>query len=86
VTAAQGIAARAGAPVAVKPYRPVLRGALLTGAETLYLRHEPGGLSEISDEALWRPPRKIAGRYLSHYLATHIDFVEHIGLSAAVQR
>ena len=85
VTVAQGIAARAGAPVAARPYRPVLRGALLTGAETLYLRHEPGGLSEISDQAMWRPPRKIAGRYLSHYLATHIDFVEHIGLSAAEQ-
>ena len=86
VTVAQGIAARAGAPVAAGPYRPVLRGALLTGAETLYLRHEPGGPSEISDEALWHPPRKIAGRYLSQYLATHIDLVEHIGLSAAAQR
>ena len=52
---------RAGAPVAPRPYRPVLRGLLLTGGEVRYLRHDPGGASEASDELLWWPPAKIAG-------------------------
>ena len=82
VTAAQVLAARAGAPAIAAPYRPMLRGALLTGGVTLYLRHEQGGPSEISDEPLWRPPTKILGRYLSHYLATDLDFAEREALTA----
>jgi sulfide:quinone oxidoreductase len=71
--AAQVIAAAAGADVRPRPYRPVLRGMLITGGEVRYLRHEPEGASDVSDEALWWPPHKVAGRHLAHYLAGHTD-------------
>jgi sulfide:quinone oxidoreductase len=41
--AAAAIAAAAGAPVLPEPYRPVLRGLLLTGGTPLYLRNPPVG-------------------------------------------
>ena len=69
--AARAIAARAGADVAPLPYRPVLRGMLLTGAGVRYLRHEPGGRSESSTELMWWPPHKVAGGELASYLAGH---------------
>ena len=67
--AAAAIAAlAAGEPLpSVEP--PVLRGALVTGTGTLYLRHERGGASEASAEPLWWPPAKIAAAHLAHYLA-----------------
>jgi len=72
---AEAIASRAGAPVKPEPFRPVLRGMLLTGATPRYLRAEgAGGRGEdwaVSEHALWWPPSKIAGRYLSPYLAEH---------------
>ena len=52
--------------------RAVLRGALVTGAGTLYLRHERGGPSEASWEPLWWPPAKLAARHLSHHLAARL--------------
>jgi sulfide:quinone oxidoreductase len=69
---AEVIAARAGMDVDPRPFRPVLRGMLLTGSTPAYLRGEPsGGRGEaaVSDGALWWPPAKIAGRYLAPYLA-----------------
>jgi sulfide:quinone oxidoreductase len=70
---AEAIAARAGASVTPEPFRPVLRGLLLTGSTPTYLSTElRGGLGDTSRaevEPLWWPPSKIAGRYLSHYLA-----------------
>jgi sulfide:quinone oxidoreductase len=70
---AEAIAARVGALVRPRPFRPVLRGALLTGGELQYLRHElSGGRGETSAaaaEPLWWPPAKIAGRHLAPYLA-----------------
>jgi sulfide:quinone oxidoreductase len=63
VAAAAAIAGRLGRDVEVQPFHPVLRGALLTGLEPQWLR---GG--EISPEALWWPPTKVATRYLSAYL------------------
>ena len=72
---AEAIAARAGAPVTPAPFRPVLRGMLLTGSTPRYLRAEVAGGRgedwEVSRHALWWPPSKIAGRYLSPYLAEH---------------
>ena len=41
-TAAAEIAAQAGAPVEPEPFKPVLRGLLLTGMVPRYLRGEPG--------------------------------------------
>ena len=69
---AEAIAARAGAPVAPAPFRPVLRGVLLTGGAKRYLRYALTGDEDegaASEQALWRPPHKIAGRYLSPYLS-----------------
>jgi sulfide:quinone oxidoreductase len=67
---AEAIAARAGAQVTPQPARPVLRGVLLTGGVKRFLRHELGGddEGESGTRALWWPPNKIAGRYLSPYL------------------
>jgi sulfide:quinone oxidoreductase len=71
--AAELIAAEAGAPIDPTPFRPVLRGLLLTGSEPSYLRAEiTGGRGETSTatpEPLWWPPGKIAGRYLAPHLA-----------------
>jgi hypothetical protein len=60
--------------VTPEPLRPVLRGLLLTGSRPGYLRAElRGGQGEASVmdmEPLWWPPSKIAGHYLSRYIAT----------------
>ena len=78
--AAEAIAARAGADVDPQPFRPVLRGLLLTGAAPRYMRAEvSGGRGEdwrVSDHALWWPPSKIAGKRLAPYLALRHDELE----------
>lgn len=69
--AAESIAAHAGAELDPRPYRPVLRGMMLTGRGKAWMRHQPagGGEGTAVRRALWWPPTKIAGRYLSPYLA-----------------
>ena len=67
--AAEVIAAAAGVAVTPRPYRPVLHGLMLTGRDVRHLRHDPAGDSTVSDELLWWPQGKIAGRRLSPYLA-----------------
>ena len=71
--AAEAIAARAGADIDPRPFRPVLRGMLLTGGAPRYLRADVSGAagdsSSASDQALWWPPSKIAGHWLAPYLA-----------------
>jgi sulfide:quinone oxidoreductase len=70
--AAEHIAARAGAAVEPQPFRPVLRGKLLTAGASLYLRDDAGGgagLGAASEDYLWWPPHKISGRYLAPWLA-----------------
>ena len=70
--AAAHIAHRLGAAIAVEPFRPVLRGKLLTGDESLHLRADVaggGGEGEARLDALWWPPQKISGRYLAPWLA-----------------
>jgi sulfide:quinone oxidoreductase len=81
---AEAIAAEAGADIEPRPFRPVLRGLLLTGGHDRYLRHTVaggGGGAEVAGHALWWPPTKIAGRYLSGYLFERDDAqtVESIG-------
>jgi CBS domain-containing protein len=70
--AAEMIAANAGADITPQPFRPVLRGLLLTGRRPRYLRHEltggAGDSSAASPEPLWWPPAKIVGRYLAPFL------------------
>ena len=71
---AEAIAAAAGAQIDPQPFRPVLRGTLLTGGPTRYLRADisggAGDDSTVSDEALWWPPNKLTGRYLAPYLSS----------------
>jgi sulfide:quinone oxidoreductase len=70
--AAEAIAAEAGAEVTPQPFRPVLRGVLLTGRGRRWIRRDLGGAEgegETQRHALWWPPTKVAGRYLAPYLA-----------------
>jgi sulfide:quinone oxidoreductase len=70
--AAADIAARLGAQVDSDLFHPVLRGQLITGSESLHLRHDlTGGHGESAASAdyLWWPPHKVGGRYLSAWLA-----------------
>jgi sulfide:quinone oxidoreductase len=71
-TAAQSIAALAGATVTPEPFHPVIRGMLLTDNKPLYLTAQITGghgfSSEITDTPTWSPPSKIAAKYLSPYL------------------
>jgi len=72
--AAEAIASGAGADLTPEPFRPVLRGLLLTGSQPRYLRHEiTGGAGQAdaaSPEPLWWPPAKIVGRHLAPFLAS----------------
>jgi sulfide:quinone oxidoreductase len=61
---AEAIAARLGAALDPQPFRPVLRGLLMTGSTARYLE---GGQSEAR-RALWSPQSKVFGRYLLPYL------------------
>ena len=67
--AATAIAARSGAPIEPTPFRPILRGLLLTGMASRYLRAEAGTRPRLDVEPLWWPPAKIVGRYLTPCLA-----------------
>lgn len=70
--AAQTIASHVGADVRAEPFRPVLRGLLLTGGSPRYLRRELTGVGQVdtaSPEPLWWPPAKIVGRHLTSFLA-----------------
>jgi sulfide:quinone oxidoreductase len=69
--AAADIAADAGAVVERKPFRPVLRGRLLTASGARYLRYDAAGgdgEGEATTHALWWPPAKINARYLTPWL------------------
>jgi sulfide:quinone oxidoreductase len=78
--AAEAIAADAGAELDPRPYRPVLRGLLLTGDAPLYLRNDLNGdhvlarplrhaPPQTSRSPLWWPSEKIVGRYITGYIA-----------------
>ncbi len=78
--AAEQIAFEAGAEIAPRPYRPVLRALLLTGEAPLYMRTDLAGQDTLTRELryappqtsrapLWWPDQKIVGRYLAGYLA-----------------
>jgi sulfide:quinone oxidoreductase len=71
VAAAEAIAARHGVDLDPRPFRPVLRGMLMTGGQRRWLRAPAGstpGHSEAALRALWWPPTKIASKYLAPYL------------------
>jgi sulfide:quinone oxidoreductase len=71
-TAAESIAALAGAPVQPSKFSPEIHGILLGGEKPLYMSaHITGGhgsSSEVSDSPTWSPPTKIAAKYLAPYL------------------
>lgn len=69
--AAEHIASLLGAVADPQPFRPVLRGQLVTGGESMNMRHPlTGGAGDgvVSADYLWWPPQKLAGRYLSALL------------------
>jgi sulfide:quinone oxidoreductase len=71
VAAAETIAARHGVDIDPAPFRPMLRGMLLTGGDSRWMRAPAGdtpAASRASVRALWWPPTKIASRYLAPYL------------------
>jgi sulfide:quinone oxidoreductase len=71
---AETIAAMVGADIDPQPFRPILRGVLLTGGPAHYARADIGGSAgddfTVSEEALWWPPNKLSGRYLAPYLSS----------------
>jgi sulfide:quinone oxidoreductase len=71
--AAQAIAAELGADLVPRPFKPVLRGLLVTGGVPSYLRAEldrdADPTSEASVTPLWWPPAKIVGHHLAPFLA-----------------
>ncbi len=90
--AAEAIAAKAGIDVTLRPFRPVLRGLLLTAREPRYLRTDlVDETSEASLEYLWWPPAKIVGRHLAPFLARFTDtedageLAPQAGVSVAVE-
>jgi len=74
---AEHLAAKLGAGLEPQPFRPVLRGQLLTGGESIQMRRPlTGGTDEglVSADYLWWPPDKLSGRYLSallHHSGAH---------------
>jgi sulfide:quinone oxidoreductase len=69
--AAEHIAATIGVEIDPQPFRPVIRGKLLTGDDSLHMQHAAaggGGEGTASADFLWWPPQKVAGRYLSAWL------------------
>lgn len=76
-SAASAIAAEAGAAVTPEPFKPVLRGLLITGQAPRFLRAEPTGPQSVVDpDPLWWPPAKIVGRYLTPVLADSLGLGE----------
>ena len=71
-TAAEAIAALAGAPIEPKPFHPIIHGMLLGGQEPLYLTaHITGGhgsSSEATGMPDWSSGGKIAAKHLAPYL------------------
>jgi sulfide:quinone oxidoreductase len=69
---AEVIAKAAGASLEPRSFKPVLRGRLITGGESRFMRTDlsgrEGDTAQTSPETLWWPPSKVAGRYLAPYL------------------
>jgi sulfide:quinone oxidoreductase len=85
--AAEAIAALAGVDIEPQPFRPVLRGLILTGDRPLFARAElarAGDRFEASREALWWPPGKIVGRHLTPFLASRAGTIVAPPASGAI--
>jgi sulfide:quinone oxidoreductase len=87
--AAGAIAARAGAKVAIEPFRPVLRGAVITGDTPDFLEaelYDPGAGVASAGRPLWTPSIKLAARYLGPYIARTLRGGESMPAFADVDR
>ena len=79
--AASAIAAIVEPTITAEPFRPVLRGAILTGDGPRYLRSaidDRNGSSAAARSPLWWPPGKVAGRYLAPFLVTQANRTEQL--------
>jgi sulfide:quinone oxidoreductase len=86
---AADIAANAGALVERAPFRPVLRGRLLTSSGPRYMRYDAaggGGEGEATTHTLWWPPSKVNGRYIAPWLAARDEeaVADHLPQSGGV--
>lgn len=71
-TAAQAIAAQAGAAIHPTPFRPILHAQLTCASTSLYIRRDlenPHDHGTVSTEPLWTPAGKIFARHLGPALA-----------------
>lgn len=70
--AAAHIARWAGARLQPEPFRPVLRGRLMTGGAPQFMRRDVSargrGREESAQHVLWWPGAKVAGRYFASYI------------------
>jgi sulfide:quinone oxidoreductase len=68
--AARSIAIAAGCPVDEGAFDPLLRGLLIAGGRSWFMRRRLDGqdTGEITTTPLWSPPRKIAGERLAPFL------------------
>jgi sulfide:quinone oxidoreductase len=79
---AEQLAQRAGADVSPQPFRPVLRGRLVTGEGAEVMHAAPaGGAGEgvAAWRPLWLPARKVDGRHLSEALGAVPGFAPRGG-------
>lgn len=92
-TAAEAIAAAAGADVHPAPFEPMLRGVMLTGRTSCGTRYDFDGNTETANatahDELWCPPTKIAARYLTPFLSdvsshAQLEAIRAIGLPFSV--
>jgi sulfide:quinone oxidoreductase len=67
--AVRHLVAEAGGALAPRPFRPVLRGRLLTGGLDRFLRHDPEEGDSVLAEPLWEPAAKVVGHHLAPWLA-----------------
>lgn len=83
--AAEAIAAALGAPIEPQPFKPILRGMLLTGLGPTYLRADISGSGgdsfELDTKPLWWPPAKIAGRHIGPYLTRRAPWSNPVALT-----
>ena len=85
--AAERIAQQAGAIIAPQPFRPVLRGWLLTGAAPRFFANPiagGAGPGVVSAQPLWSPMTKVSGRYLAPWLAAQGQASEPISTGDAM--
>ena len=66
----RGLLITAGAPVYLRCEPHLLPRQVSVAIDAPHPRHNEAAASTVSDQALWWPPAKIAGRYLAPYLAT----------------